>query len=412
MSTGWKDAIWPGCHNLNEAGSLTMAVRSHLGMALLLPAVLLVAITVIYPFLMIVSNSVVNSTGPSTLHRTTVLITKWQDDAPVDETLRKALTEDLLTAQMSRSLSRVALALENEQYGLRELLTRTGNELRQQADRGQTLDLFAAAADWQDVKWWRALKRGLSPYTFTHLLHVVDYYYDSTGQLAEVPDNQAIFLAALQRTVIISIAVTVLCMLLAYPISWVLSSGSRRWQSFMLVCVLLPFWTSLLVRTSAWIVLLQRQGVLNDMLLALGFSSDRLQLIYNRTGVLIAMVHILLPFMILPIYAAMNNIPRFQIRAGLSLGASPVTVFRRVFLPQTVPGLRTGTVIVFVMALGFYITPALVGSPSDQMIAGFISIYLNERLDWATASSLAILLSSTMAIGYLLIQLTGKVLQR
>lgn len=389
-----------------------MASRSHLGLLLLLPAVILVALTVIYPFLMILSNSVLNSTAPNILPRTTEQIARWQPGTPVDPALQSALTSDLLNAQKTRVLSRAALVLENEQYGLRELVTRTGNELREQADGGQSPDIMAAATEWTDEKWWRALKRGLSAYTFTNLLHVADYYYDPQGQLAAVPANQAIFMQAMQRTLVISVLVTLFCMVLAYPISWVLSSGSRRWQSFMLVCVLLPFWTSLLVRTSAWIVLLQRQGVLNDALLALGLSSERLQLIYNRTGVLTAMVHILLPFMILPVYAAMNNIPGFQLRAGLSLGASPMTVFRRVFFPQTIPGLRTGTVIVFVMALGFYITPALVGSPSDQMIAGFISIYLNERLDWGTASSLAILLSSTMALGYLVIHLTGKVLQR
>jgi putative spermidine/putrescine transport system permease protein len=389
-----------------------MASRSYLGLLLLLPAILLVAVTVIYPFILILSNSVLNSTAPAILPQTTEQIARWQPGTPIDPALHSALTDDLLNANKSRILSRAALVLENEQYGLRELLTRTGNRLREQADQGQHPDILAAATEWADEKWWRALKRGLSPYTLTHLLHVTDFYYDRQGQLAAVPDNQAIFMPALQRTLVISVLVTLLCLVLAYPIAWVLSSGSRRWQSFMLICVLLPFWTSLLVRTSAWIVLLQRQGVLNDALLALGMSSERLQLIYNRTGVLTAMVHILLPFMILPVYAAMNNIPGFQLRAGLSLGASPMTVFRRVLFPQTVPGLRTGSIIVFVMALGFYITPALVGSPSDQMIAGFISIYLNERLDWGTASSLAILLSSTMALGYLVIHLTGKVLQR
>lgn len=376
------------------------------------PAILLVVVTLVYPFLITVSNAVLNTTGPAALPRTATLMSAWQAGQAVGSELKDVLAQELLAAQESRALSRVASGLENEQYGFRELLTRTGNSLRHQSDSGLSLDIMAEAPEWQDQKWWRALKRGLSPFTSTHLLHVIDYYYDPQGELAPVPANQSIFFPSLLRTVGISILVTLLCAVLAYPISWILSSGSRRWQSAMLVCVLLPFWTSLLVRTSAWIVLLQRHGLLNDLLLWLGLTQERLQLIYSRPGVIIAMVHILLPFMILPVYAAMNNIPGFQLRAGLSLGATPMTVFRRVFLPQTVPGLRTGAIIVFVMALGFYITPALVGGPADQMLSGFIALYLNERLDWATASALALALTSIMGLGYLVIHLTGKALQR
>lgn len=389
-----------------------MKARSHLSLLLAAPAVLLVVVTLVYPLLIVGSNAVLNTTAPAVLPRTDALIADWQPGQPVSPALRQALVDDLLVAQTNRSLSRLASGLENEQYGFRELITRTGNALRHQSEDGEQLNLISQAPEWQDEKWWRALKRGLALFTSTHLLHVADYYYDSQGMLAAVPRNQAIFVSSLLRTVGISLVVTLFCAVLAYPVSWLLSAGSRRWQAFLLICVLLPFWTSLLVRTSAWIVLLQRNGLANDLLLWLGITQERLQLLYSRPGVIIAMIHILLPFMILPVYAAMNNIPRFQLRAGLSLGASPYTVFRRVFLPQTVPGLRTGTIIVFVMALGFYITPALIGGPSDQMLSGFIALYLNERLDWATASALALTLTSVMALGYLMIHMAGKVLER
>ena len=176
----------------------------------------------------------------------------------------------------------------------------------------------------------------------------------------------------------------------------------------MLLLVLLPLWTSLLVRTTAWVVLLQTDGVVNDILLSLGLISHRLQLIFSRFGTVTAMVHIQLPFTILPIYSVMRGIDPAQTRAARSLGAPPLAAFWRIYAPQTVPGVVAGGLITFILSLGYYITPALVGGPTDQMISNFISTYINRDLNWGLASALGVvLLAVTLAIYGAFLKLVG-----
>jgi putative spermidine/putrescine transport system permease protein len=161
----------------------------------------------------------------------------------------------------------------------------------------------------------------------------------------------------------------------------------------------LPFWTSLLVRTAAWIVLLQNQGLVNRALIGLGLVDQPLQLIFNRVGVVVAMTHVLLPFMVLPLYSVMKGISPTHMRAAASLGARPATAFRRVYLPQTVPGIGAGCLLVFILALGYYITPALVGGASDQMIAWFVAFNTTQTANWGLGSALGVaLLAATLAL--------------
>jgi len=193
--------------------------------------------------------------------------------------------------------------------------------------------------------------------------------------------------------------VTIACLLIGFPVAHMIVGAPRRLRPYMLLLVLVPFWTSLLVRTSAWIVLLQSNGVINDGLVSVGLLSEPAQLIFNRVGVYVAMIHILLPFMILPIYSVMLRIPKAYFQAALSLGAHPFKAFVRVYIPQTMPGVAAGVLIVFVLALGYYITPALVGGADDQMISYFIAFYTNQTLNWGLAASLAaILLATVIAI--------------
>ena len=166
----------------------------------------------------------------------------------------------------------------------------------------------------------------------------------------------------------------------------------------LFLLVLLPF--SVLVRTAAWVVLLQKEGILNGAMLAVGLISEPKQLIFNRLGVYIAMVHVLLPFLVLPLYSVMKSIPRDHVRAAASLGAGPVSAFATVYFPQTIPGLGAGCLLVFILAIGFYITPALVGGSSDQMISGIISELALGTANWGLASALALLLLCCIAIIY------------
>ena len=172
--------------------------------------------------------------------------------------------------------------------------------------------------------------------------------------------------------------------------------------------VLLPFWTSILVRTAAWTVLLQKFGILNEMLLSLGIISDRVDLMYTRTGLIIAMTHIQLPFTLLPIYSVMRTISPSQMRAAYSLGARPFAAFWRVYLPQVMPGVVAGGLLTFILCLGYFITPALVGGAADQLISNFISTYINSLLNWQMAAALScILLALTLALFALFARLFG-----
>ena len=190
-----------------------------------------------------------------------------------------------------------------------------------------------------------------------------------------------------------------MCVILGYPVAYVISAQPPGRAGVLLFLVLLPFWTSLLVRTVAWVVLLQKEGVLNSLFLSLGIVNEPLKMIFNRFAVYVAMVHVLLPFMVLPLYSVMRSIPPSYVRAASSLGARPFTAFWRVYMPQTLPGIGAGCLMVFIQALGYYITPALVGGADDQMISYFIAFYASRTVNWGMAAALSImLLTATLAL--------------
>jgi putative spermidine/putrescine transport system permease protein len=206
----------------------------------------------------------------------------------------------------------------------------------------------------------------------------------------------------------ISGLVTFLCVVLGYPVGFLLANLPLRLSNLLMILVLLPFWTSLLVRTTAWVVVLTQNGVLNKIMLFFHFIDEPMQLIYNRFGVIVAMTHILLPFMILPIYSVMKNIPPSYERAARSLGATPWTAFWRVYFPQSLAGIGAGGLLVFILALGYYITPALVGGPTDQLVSYFIADHTNRSLNWGLASSLgAFLLAGVLAVYIIYDKLVG-----
>ncbi len=223
-------------------------------------------------------------------------------------------------------------------------------------------------------------------------------------------ENQRVYVNLFLRTFALSAAITGLCLIIGFPVAFLLSTLPMRYSSLLMILVLLPFWTSLLVRTTAWMVLLQGQGVINSLLVWMGIIADdqRLVMINNLTGTIIAMTHILLPFMILPLYSVMKPIPPSYVRAARSLGASSWTAFRRVYLPQTVPGIGAGGLLVFILSVGYYITPALVGGASGQLISNLIAFHVNKSNNWSLAAALAtILLASILLLYWLYDKLVG-----
>ena len=219
-------------------------------------------------------------------------------------------------------------------------------------------------------------------------------------KLIEAP----VYLKALWNTIAISGSVTLICLLLGYPLAYTVAHAGERARRLLILAVLVPFWASILVRTFAWMVLLQKQGLINKVLLGLNLVAEPLTLLYNRTGVLIGMVHILLPFMVLPLTSVLLRIDPVHAKAASSLGASPVRAFCRVYLPLSLPGVISGTVLVFVMGLGYYITPALLGSPGDMMIAQLIEMQVADFGNWGLAGALAVVLFAGTVVTFALLR--------
>ena len=247
---------------------------------------------------------------------------------------------------------------------------------------------------------WAALRRAAFTITDFYLLSALDLRRNEHGWVTGVPAEEAVFVAILGRTLKIAGAVTLICLALGYPLAYVVATAQARTGNLLMILILLPFWTSLLVRTSAWVVLLQNEGIVNGLLLGSGVVDQPVQMIFNRFGVYVAMTHVLLPFMILPLYSVMKTIDPSTLRAATSLGAPPSTAFRRVYLPQSLPGIGAGGLLVFILAIGYYITPALVGGANDQMVSYFIAFYTNRTVNWGLAAALATLLLAATAVLY------------
>ena len=255
--------------------------------------------------------------------------------------------------------------------------------------------------DWGDTGVWQVIKVYSPPFTTGYFLNAVDLMKTTDGVEAR-PENQQIYIMLFQRTLFMSLVIMASCILLGYPIAWILANLPVRTANLLLILVLLPFWTSLLVRTSAWKVMLQQQGVINDVLVWLGMVADdsRLVMINNQFGTIVAMTHILLPFMILPMYSVMQTIPPTYLRAAKSLGATNWTAFWRVYFPQSVPGIGAGSILVFILAIGYYITPEIVGGTTGTFISNRIAYHISSSLNWGLAAALGSILLAAVLILY------------
>ncbi|MCH9674529.1 MAG: ABC transporter permease, partial [Gammaproteobacteria bacterium] len=324
---------------------------------------------------------------------------EWDGQALPDEATFESLVEDLRIGYAARTLPKVALRLNYEESGFRSLLMRTGRKAKriEAPYRSAVLEIDKR---WNDLRYWRTIKGNDSRFTLHYLLQAVDLDLQWDGSIQRAPIDKRLYIDNLLRTLWIAFIVTLVCVLLGYPLAYLIVTSSPRTSSILILLVLLPFWTSLLVRTAAWVIVLQKAGIVNEALLRLGVIDEPLTLIFNRTGVYIAMVHILLPFMILPLYSVMKGIPGDHIRAASSLGAKPMAAFFGVYFPQTLPGLAAGCLLVFVIALGFYITPMLIGGGSDQMLAFLIAEFATNTANWGLAGALALVLLVCIAVLY------------
>ena len=255
---------------------------------------------------------------------------------------------------------------------------------------------------WANVEYWRALKRRSPSYTYSKYLKGIDMYENEDGKIVQVPEDRRVHKILWMRTLNIALGVTILCFLMGYPIAHLLATLPMKYSNLLMICVLLPFWTSLLVRTASWMILLQQQGIVNDFFVWIGLVTDdtRPEMMYNKTGTFVAMTQILLPFMVLPLYSVMKTISPSLMRAGKSLGGTPFVAFWKVYFPLTVPGIGAGCLLVFILAIGYYITPALVGGASGSLISNHIAFHMKFTLDWSFASAMGLMLLSGVLLVY------------
>ena len=346
--------------------------------------------------------AVANAELARAMPATAAALRDWDGEGLPGEDVARTLAGEMRAAYKARTLADVAKRLNNDNPGYRSMLMATGRKLPDAPPDDALGTLAAIDADWQDPALWRSFRRAAAPWTDLYVLQSLDLERGPGGAIQARPEGEAVYRIILWRTFEISLVVTLACLVLAYPLAYKLAHLREGTANLLMILVLLPFWTSLLVRSAAWIVLLQREGPINGLLLSLGLIQAPLALVFNRTGVLIAMTHVLLPFMVLPLYAVMRGIPKSHVRAALSLGAPPFTAFRRVFLPQTLPGIGAGALLVFILAIGYYITPALVGGADDQMLAYFVAFFTLQTVNWGMAAALASVLLVAVTALYLL----------
>ena len=380
---------------------------------LVLPLLAFILLSFIAPIAEMLFRSVENQIVSDTLPRTVEALDSWDAESgelPSEEVYR-ALYEDMLIATDQKLHTRLGSRLNYEESGMSSLFRKTNERRLKRFDetasfKEQFIDLDK---DWGDPRTWAILQTFSPNYTPGYFLTAMDYKLTPDG-IEEVSEFQQIYVKLFVRTIVLSVTITATCILLGYPIAWLLSNLPMRTANVLMILVLLPFWTSLLVRTSAWKVLLQEQGVINDFLVWIGLISDagRLVMINNQTGTIIAMTHILLPFMILPLYSVMKTIPPSYLRAAKSLGATDWTAFWRVYFPQTVPGIGAGSILVFILAIGYYITPELVGGTDGTFISNRIAYHISTSLNWGLAAALgSILLILVLVLYWLYDRIVG-----
>lgn len=367
-----------------------MSRRNLLAAALIAPLLLLVTLSFLVPLGATLYRAVEDSELSKALPRTAAILDSWDGQAlPPEETFR-LLVEELRQAQQDQAAGPVLSRLNFEETGMRSLLLQAARASTRLSDPFKD-GLIALNPRWGQPDLWRMLKRATGPWTPLYLLRSLDLKMSDTG-ITTASSDDAVFLRLFWRTFEISLVVTLICAFLAYPVAYTLSILPQGWANIGMTLVLIPFWTSILVRTTAWFIILQREGPINALLLAMNIVDQPLGMIFTRFAVYLAMVHVLLPFAILPLYGVMKGIKPDYMRAAASLGAPGWRRFLRIYLPLTMPGVAAGSLMVFMLSVGFYITPALVGGSGDQMISYFIAFFTNTSVNWGMAAALATLL--------------------
>jgi putative spermidine/putrescine transport system permease protein len=377
-------------------------------LTLVLPLFLFILISFVVPIGELLRNAVFDPSIHQAMPQTVAALAAWDGKDLPDEAAYAALAADLGAATKAKTIALVGKRLNYEISGIRSKILTSGRKAQQLTAGPYKEAMIGIDKIWGERDTWAVLKRASDSYTSFYVLDALDLGLDADGAITPTPAERAIYITVFMRTLKISLTVTLATLLLGFPLAYLLATLPTRTSNLLMILVLLPFWTSLLVRTTAWFVLLQDNGTINDVLQALHLTNGPLPLIFSRFGTVVAMTHIQLPFTLLPIYSVMKTISPSYVRAGRSLGAGPFYAFWRIYFPLTVPGIAAGCLLTFILALGYYITPALVGGPTDQMVSGIIERAMNSENNWGKASALGgILLIATLVLYFIYNRLVG-----
>jgi len=392
--------------------SLKKAEKKNKLKAVLLvaPLFLFILIVYIFPIGDMLFRSIDDRMITKMLPKTFNAIEKWDGKDLPDEDVYKGLFEDLTYLKKNKTYGKIIARLNYEKSGFSSLIKKTVRKISKFEEGNYKEQFIKVHKRWGQSDYLVALKNVAPNWTYAKYLKGIDRKFDQDGNIIQVPEDRRIHKTLWLRTLNVAFWVTLFCFILAYPISHLLATLPMKYSNLLMICVLLPFWTSLLVRTSSWMVLLQQQGPINDLIVWLGLAADdnRPELMYNVIGTFVAMTQILLPFMVLPLYSVMKTISPSLMRAGKSLGGTPLTSFVKIYFPLTIPGIGAGCLLVFILAIGYYITPALVGGASGSLISNTIAYHMKSSLDWAFASALgAMLLVGVLTIYWIYNKLVG-----
>jgi len=388
--------------------SLARALRRKKLQALLLvaPLFLFIIITFFVPIVDMLFRSVENSIISEILPRSTALLKDWdaEGNALPSEAVFAAMVEDIKEGRENRTISRAGQRLNYEAPGMSSLFRSSGRKAKRIKEGPYKPALIKVHNAWGDIETWKLIKQFAPEYTDGYFLAAVDAKRKVDGDLTRVDEEARIYLHLFWRTLKLSLFITVMTLILGFPIAYLMAILPTKSSNMLLIFVLLPFWTSLLVRTTAWIALLQQQGVINELLVFAGLvgTDNRPQMIHNQFGSIVAMTHILLPFMVLPLFSVMKTIPKSYVRAAVSLGAHPWLAFWKIYFPNTVPGIGAGAILVFILAIGYYITPELVGGTEGTFISNRIAYHISSSLNWGLGAALGVILLGVVVALYLI----------
>lgn len=376
-----------------------------ISVALIAPLMLFIGLAFVLPLASMFFYAVNNPEVRTALPETVAQLQSWNAGEPIPDAAYAVLVADLTRGADGSQIAEAGRRLNYEIPGFRSLLLKTGRQMRaaEVGTQWHKADIERIDPRWAEPATWHAIRRAGTTYTAYYLLAALDLRQTDSGSITLAPPEDRLFLPTLGRTIWIGFAVTAMCLLIGYPLANAIVSLPGRFSGLLLACVLLPFWTSLLVRTSAWIVILQKEGLVNGALQAIGLTDVPIDLVFNRVGLYIAMIHILLPFMVLPLVSIMKGISPSFMRASASLGAPPLTGFWRIYLPLTLPGVGAGCLLTFIIAAGYYITPTLVGGAGDQMLSYFVAFFANTTINWGMSSALGLVLLTCILALYVVL---------